>query len=227
MALITITDFNASVNTAENIAIDRTELVALVSDAYFQDQDNWARIFLRYDSQNSNQTKTIDVTGDSGFVTFTDKVRQTPDWIVNRITIYDYDNDHYNVTRATIPSVSNYDMNIVSSPESFSYVNNQQFIIDTPITPITPTVLGEDIVFTSDPLPTGLSLNPSTGEISGTPTVETAEDVYQITATNSYGFATFDLTITVYGSEYYEDAFLIGTPGVLLGDGHVVGTPLP
>ena len=49
----------------------------------------------------------------------------------------------------------------------------------------------------SPALPTGLSLNTSTGVISGTPTAITPTAAYTVTATNSYGSATASLTLAV------------------------------
>ena len=46
-------------------------------------------------------------------------------------------------------------------------------------------------------LPNGLSLDPTTGEISGTPTDITASAVYTITATNTGGSDSIDVTIVV------------------------------
>ena len=46
-------------------------------------------------------------------------------------------------------------------------------------------------------LPTGLNFNTSTGVVSGTPTVVSPLTAYTVTATNSFGFTTATLTITV------------------------------
>jgi uncharacterized repeat protein (TIGR01451 family) len=46
-------------------------------------------------------------------------------------------------------------------------------------------------------LPSGLSLNTTTGVISGTPTVVSANATYTVTATNSGGFTTFGIQIQV------------------------------
>jgi hypothetical protein len=52
--------------------------------------------------------------------------------------------------------------------------------------------------FTVSPaLPTGLSINASTGAITGTPTVTVASTAYTVTATNSCGTATSVVTITI------------------------------
>jgi hypothetical protein len=50
---------------------------------------------------------------------------------------------------------------------------------------------------TSPALPTGLTLDPATGGISGTPTATTATATYTITAANGSGMSTFALSITV------------------------------
>ena len=69
---------------------------------------------------------------------------------------------------------------------------------DTAITAITPTVTGSGITFSVSPaLPTGLSLNTSTGVISGTPTTPTAAASYTVTATNGGGTATDTVNITI------------------------------
>ena len=51
----------------------------------------------------------------------------------------------------------------------------------------------------SPALPTGLSLNTSTGAITGTPTVVTSSASYTVTATNTGGSTTRGITITVAG----------------------------
>ncbi|WP_353072831.1 beta strand repeat-containing protein [Tunturiibacter gelidoferens] len=62
----------------------------------------------------------------------------------------------------------------------------------------TPTVTGTVTSFTVSPaLPAGLSLNASTGAISGTPTAVTAQATYTITAANSAGSTTATLKIAV------------------------------
>jgi hypothetical protein len=54
------------------------------------------------------------------------------------------------------------------------------------------------VIFSVSPaLPAGLILNTSTGRISGAPTVITSSAVYTVTASNSAGSATSNITITV------------------------------
>ena len=49
----------------------------------------------------------------------------------------------------------------------------------------------------SPALPAGLSLDTSTGEISGTPSITSTSTTYTVTATNTGGSATATVTITV------------------------------
>jgi hypothetical protein len=59
-------------------------------------------------------------------------------------------------------------------------------------------VTGSDIIYTINPaLPEGLSLNPTTGVVSGTPLVPSASAIYTVTATNVGGSTTTGLTIEV------------------------------
>jgi hypothetical protein len=69
--------------------------------------------------------------------------------------------------------------------------------VGVPISPDTDTVAGSIATFTVNPaMPPGLTLNPATGTISGTPTA-TADGNYTITATNSAGSTTAGLVILV------------------------------
>ena len=78
---------------------------------------------------------------------------------------------------------------------SSAYVETKDSAMTTGI----PTVAGGPVVTwsISPGLPTGLSIDSSTGEISGTPTVLSTETTYTITATNTGGSATTTIDITV------------------------------
>ena len=80
------------------------------------------------------------------------------------------------------------------SPTSYTFTKDS-----TLPTTITPTDTGGTVVTWSiDPtLPDGLNFDTSTGEISGTPTVVSASATYTVTATNSGGDDTVELTIEV------------------------------
>jgi uncharacterized repeat protein (TIGR01451 family) len=76
------------------------------------------------------------------------------------------------------------------APSSLSYSGNPAtYTKGMAITDNTPTSSGGEVVLyaVSPALPPGLTLNTSTGVISGTPTAVTAEATYIVTATNSGG----------------------------------------
>jgi hypothetical protein len=84
------------------------------------------------------------------------------------------------------------------APSALSYASPQVFTIGTPIAPLNPTVNGAVDSYSVNPaLPAGLTLNGTSGQISGTPTTVTATANYTVSAQNDYGSATFVLTITV------------------------------
>jgi hypothetical protein len=70
--------------------------------------------------------------------------------------------------------------------------------VGTPIAPDIPTVTGTVGSYGVSPaLPAGLSLNTSTGIISGTPSVAAPQGIYKVMASNSGGSSTANVTITV------------------------------
>jgi hypothetical protein len=57
---------------------------------------------------------------------------------------------------------------------------------------------GGELTYTIAPaLPTGISINATTGVISGSPTATSAQTTYTVTATNTAGNTTKQVTITV------------------------------
>jgi DNA-binding beta-propeller fold protein YncE len=90
--------------------------------------------------------------------------------------------------------------NAAPTPAAVSYTaSTVVFTKGVPITPDSPTGNGSaGATFTVSPaLPAGLSLNASTGTISGTPGAVTAKAGYAVTAYTSAGSSTTTLTITV------------------------------
>jgi gliding motility-associated-like protein len=83
------------------------------------------------------------------------------------------------------------------APSALSYTTPNVFIKDIAITPLSPTYTGTVTSFTVSPsLPAGLSINATTGVISGTLTAQqTGTVVYTITATNSGGSTTATVTL--------------------------------
>ena len=84
----------------------------------------------------------------------------------------------------------------VTTAPTFVYSSNPaQYVVGTVITPNTPTVNGTITGYSVSPaLPAGLTLNTTTGVISGTPTTPASTASYTVTAS---GGATTTLVITV------------------------------
>ena len=82
---------------------------------------------------------------------------------------------------------------VAYSPNSFTLTKG------TAMTTVTPTTSGGSVTLwsVSPSLPAGLSLDSSTGAISGTPTAITSSAVYTITASNTGGSDTASVTIEV------------------------------
>ena len=84
------------------------------------------------------------------------------------------------------------------APTGLSYPSPQTFTAGTAIVPLNPSVTGTVTAYSVTPaLPGGLSLNTSSGQISGTPTAATAAATYTITAQTAGGSTSFALSITV------------------------------
>jgi subtilisin-like proprotein convertase family protein len=89
---------------------------------------------------------------------------------------------------------------IIAAPSALSYSSNPAtYTKDTAITANTPTSSGGAVTSYSvlPALPAGLTLNTSSGIISGTPTTPTAAANYTITATNTGGSTTASVSIAV------------------------------
>jgi fibro-slime domain-containing protein len=88
---------------------------------------------------------------------------------------------------------------ITGAPTDLVYKHNPvTYVANTAITPDTAVVTGTVDSFTISPaLPAGLSLDKTTGIISGTPTTAAAAANYTVTAQNSAGSTTVLLSITI------------------------------
>jgi hypothetical protein len=92
---------------------------------------------------------------------------------------------------------------LLANPSNLAYavpvVNDT---LGMPMVPDVPQVTGTVDSFSVDPdLPPGLALDPSTGIVSGTPKTSSPETAYTVTAQNSSGSATTQLTISVNANE--------------------------
>ena len=81
------------------------------------------------------------------------------------------------------------------APSSFVYANSPVlYNLGLEIAPNVPTSSQAGLTWSVNPsLPGGLALDPASGEISGIPSDETADQVYRISAANAFGSTHFDL----------------------------------
>ena len=141
-------------------------------------------------------------------------------------------------------SVSNFALGCVSAanafsltvgnppPASLSYTTPNVYTVGTGITSLNPSSTGGTIAsYSVSPiLPAGLTLNTSTGIITGTPTAATAQTSYIVTGTNTAGTVTATIVITVNipapASLSYTtpNLFKVGTPITALNPSYTGGT---
>lgn len=89
----------------------------------------------------------------------------------------------------------------ISAPSNLSYGNGSVFaVLDESIDPITPTLDGAATSYSVSPaLPGGITLDPSTGVLSGVPSQRSSRKAYQFTAANTQGQTTAVVDIEVVG----------------------------
>ena len=119
------------------------------------------------------------------FDTSTGTISGTPT-VVSADTNYTITATNAGGSNATVVSLAVNDI----APSSITYTPNSFTLAkDSAMTTVTPTSGGGAVVSwsISPSLPTGLSLDTSTGAISGTPTVTSTSTTYTITATNTGG----------------------------------------
>ncbi len=112
-------------------------------------------------------------------------------------------------------------ISVEGAPSGLSYSTSSLTIaVGTAMTTFSPTVTGTVTSYTISPaLPSGLSLNSSTGAINGTPSSTISSTSYTITATNPAGNTTFSLALSIVGSPSglsYSNTNLILTTGTAM-----------
>lgn len=85
-----------------------------------------------------------------------------------------------------------------AAPSGLGYTGQATFIAGETIAPLTPSVTGAVTRFSVSPsLPTGLTLDTTTGAIRGTPTAAAAMTTYTVSASNEAGSTTFQMSFAV------------------------------
>ena len=92
------------------------------------------------------------------------------------------------------------------APSALSYASASTYTTGTALTPLDPTVTGTVTSYVVSPgFPAGITLDATTGQISGTPTAPTPAMAYTVTASNATGSTTFELNFSVLNERVTED----------------------
>ena len=186
------------------ITLNKSELAALSSvssDSYFSVTTNWNKVILSYRSFDGNQQEIVEfnatLSSPTGFFDVSLTARNF--FEIQVIQIIDFDGGIFIVPRSELVIVD-FDVIFVTPPSSLSYTTPVIYTQNETITNNVPSVIGTVNSY-SPALPTGLTINPTTGVISGTPTVAVAAANYTVTASNSGGPTTAIVNITVESAE--------------------------
>jgi len=106
----------------QTYTLDVSDLIDLVTEEYYQDQDNWRRVIVAYKSLTGNQLNLLSFTPDGGD-TLTKQGFFAPESFsffgIQSISIIDKQNGTYILTSSEIPDVANYNIIFVSAGASF------------------------------------------------------------------------------------------------------------
>lgn len=202
MAIITKPAGGILKGVPASISLSKSELAALsiiVADSYFFNTSNWNKVILKYRSSSGKQYEVVqfDATLSSPTGNFLVSIKARDAFEIQAIEIHDFDNDIFIVPRSAL-NVADFDVVLLSAPSSLSYSTPVTYTQNTAITNNVPTVTGTVTSYSILPaLPAGLSLNTTTGIISGTPTEASAATNYVVTASNGAGSTTATINITV------------------------------
>ena len=93
-------------------------------------------------------------------------------------------------------------------PPAITYPTPDGYTVNVPITPLNPTNTGGVCAYSISPaLPSGLTINASTGVISGTSAVTSPARNYTVTASNSSGSSNFTVNITGWPAPVLTDSY--------------------
>jgi hypothetical protein len=111
---------SVSKGSPASFTLDRSALVPLVSDSFFQDTSNWSKIILFYKSDTGGQKSKVifDATQASPAANFLISEKARDIFEINSIIIYDFDKGYYEIPRASLPPAE-FDVVIASGYRNF------------------------------------------------------------------------------------------------------------
>ena len=177
MAIITKPSGGIFKGTPAEITLNKSELALLpivLLDDYFSVTINWNKIILSYKSSEGNQQEIVEfnatLSSPTGFFDVSLKARDL--FEIQVIKIIDFDGDIFIIPRSEL-TTSDFDVEFGEiAPSNLSYTTSVVYTQNQQITNNVPTVTGTVTSYSISPaLPTGLTINSTTGIISGTPTI--------------------------------------------------------
>ncbi|MCZ2477915.1 hypothetical protein G9H58_07555 [Aquirufa antheringensis] len=95
-------------------------------------------------------------------------------------------------------ATNNFNITIGAAPSSLSYTSPQVIAVNNRIPNLTPSITaGSGVTYAATGLPAGLTIDPNTGIIYGTPTFNQSATNATITATNAYGSTQATISFSV------------------------------
>jgi hypothetical protein len=202
MAIITKPVGGIFKGTPAEIILNKSELALLPivsSDDYFSVTSNWKKVILSYISSTGKQKEIVEFDATESIPTgiFDVSLKARNIFEIQVVKIVDFDGDIFIVPRDQLIT-SDFDVFFINPPSSLSYNTPVTYTQNQVIINNVPTVTGEvDSYSISPALPAGLSINPTTGVISGTSTEVISATNFTVTASNAVGSTTASISITV------------------------------
>jgi hypothetical protein len=156
-------------------------------------EDDGGAPILRFEVTSSPGSLTLSVDAPATSASFTGLTNGTS---------YTFTVSAINDVGESPPSSPSNAVTPIAAPSDLAYASNPAtYVVGEEITPNVPSQTGGAVATYSvaPGLPSGLTLDPMTGVISGTPSAITSSTGYTVTATNTSGSASITLSITVNG----------------------------
>ncbi|MFZ0392557.1 MAG: putative Ig domain-containing protein [Terracidiphilus sp.] len=178
---------NATVNPPSGLSYSQTAIVAMMNEAISSDMPTVTGTVTLY-AVSPALPAGLSLSASTGMIS------GTPAALAAKAS--------YTVTASNSGGSTTTSIQITVNPQPPSKLSYSQSsitgIVDQAISPDTPTVTGTVTSYAVSPaIPKGLSLDSSTGVISGTPTALAAKASYTVTASNSSGSTTASIQVTV------------------------------
>ena len=103
--------------SAENFTLDRDQLAALMTDAYFQEKEFWREVLVtyRFSGKTNDQRVLLQFKEKQDITPFAISARaKEGTWQLESVTAIDFDHGSETVLAADIPNINLYDVTVTS-----------------------------------------------------------------------------------------------------------------